>query len=97
MEWSGARDWARARKIYGRQCDLFDRYQGLHIFDNLEEINASLKAIGGDIIPREWHWTKDEIKMNPRCAFVVFMHNGNVDFRKLGDLCVRAVSAFPRF
>lgn len=99
MEWSGARDWARARKIYGRQCDLFDRYQGLHIFDNLEEINASLKAIGGDIIPGEWHWTKDEVKMNPRCAFVVLMGSGCVygSSRKYTLICGRAVSAFPRF
>ena len=72
---------------------------GLHIFDNLEEINASLKAIGGDIIPGEWHWTKDEVKMNPRCAFVVLMGSGCVygSSRKYTLICGRAVSAFPRF
>lgn len=99
MDWGEARDWARSRKIFGRQCDLFDRYQGLRIFDNLEEINACLKTIGGDIIPKEWHWTKDEVKDDPRCAFVVLMYRGHVLFNYKHNLngCVRAVSAFPRF
>lgn len=100
MDWSDARDWARARKILDRQCDLFDRHQGLHIFDNLEEINACMEAIGGDIIPDNWHWTKDEVKHAPRCAFVVSLCGGTVGCGYRGKctyFCVRAVSAFPRF
>lgn len=98
MNWGDARDWARSRKIFGRQFDLFDRYQGLRIFDNLEDINACLKTIGGDIIPKKWHWTKDEVKDAPRCAFVVGMYDGGVYcLNENYNGCVRAVSAFPRF
>lgn len=57
------------------------------------QINEELAALGKDKIA-SWMWSNETCYHNARCAFVVDMNNGNVNYLgKLSSLCVRAVSA----
>lgn len=63
--------------------------------EHIGQINECLRAFGCHIVAPDYHWSSIVKKNDPRCAFVVLMHYGSVDYySKDCYICVRAVSAF---
>lgn len=63
--------------------------------DHIGQVNECLRAFGCCIVPPNYHWSSTVKKDDPRCAFVVRMDNGYVNYySESRTSCVRAVSTF---
>lgn len=78
----------------------FSTHEGVELYraKHLHGLNDALRAVGGDAMTEGSYWTCDS-DTDPdytRCAFVVDMSYGDVDYHYECTFgCVRAVSAFP--